>query len=163
MAYLDNYKTNIRHIYDLKSQSKALQDSMDKCKATKKEIDADIEKETSILLEAVQKANSNKELDKDNSYASDDLVVSLLHNFSIEYKDESAALKWLEDNHYDTLYKTTVSIDKNKLKTALKKDAVLSEGLKPYTEEKTTEYLVVTSRENTEKLREHIAESKKEK
>lgn len=72
-------------------------------------------------------------------------------------------LNYLKDNNYKNLItvKTTESINKNALKKELKTNENLQKALDNLTIKSITDYVVVTSKENHEKMLEHIEQNKK--
>lgn len=93
------------------------------------------------------------------------LVAQFFAKNEFSYGDEKALLSKLQEmklNQYiKTTTKTTTSIDKNNLKKDLKVNTQLKESLKDFVGDKVTEYVVVTTKENHQKMLEHIEEGKK--
>lgn len=89
-------------------------------------------------------------------------LVRRFHKTTTGYTNENDVIKWLKDNSKSDLIKvkTTESLNKNELKKQLKSDTTLQEGLKPFILNGTTDYVVVTDKDNYEKMLEHINEGK---
>lgn len=155
----------ILEIYKLKIQQKVLEAQIEKLKVSLKTIETQITEDSASVLKEMQQASNDKKLDANNSYIIDNIVTTLMYRSSVNYTNEDNVVKWLKDNKYTDLFKTVIteSLDKNKIKSALKKDKVLDEGLKPFIQETKTPYVVITTVENNEKMREHINENKKGK
>ena len=90
----------------------------------------------------------------------ENLVAAIFKKENIGYTSDSAVLDYLKANNRSDLIKVKVteSLDKVALKKALKTDAALSESLEAMTVHSITEYVVVTSEANYEKMLEHINE-----
>lgn len=144
----------ISDIYALKEVKKQLEDVVTNLKSSISSIDTKIEEKEQALL--AQMKASGIELDKDV----ENLVAAIFRKENIGYTSDSAVLEYLKANNRSDLIKlkTTESLDKVALKKALKTDAALSESLDAMTVRSVTEYVVVTSEANYEKMLEHINE-----
>ena len=94
-----------------------------------------------------------------------EIIATYFSKENIGYTSEKEVLQYLKDNNYTTLIssKTTESLNKNALKKALKEDADLSKALENMTVTTLTEWIVVTDKENHDKMLEHIESNKKGK
>jgi len=98
----------------------------------------------------------------DKPIEKDDKVAIRMHRPNVGYTDESAVIKWLKENFNGKLVKTkiTESLEKNPLKKELKTNQKLIEGLKPFIVNSVTDYVVVTNKDNYQKMLEEIKEGK---
>jgi DNA-binding transcriptional MerR regulator len=142
----------IRQIYDLKKQKEILTTKSDELTKQISSLDEQITALSSSVLQDMK-------TEKLQEYNIDDLVVTLMAKHSSNINE--GALKYLTDNNYMQFVDTKQSIKKNPLNKELKTNTTLKEALSPFMSDVTTEYVVVTTAENTEKMKEHINESKK--
>ena len=122
-------------------------------KANNKELDAKITKLKAQLLPLL---NSEK------PYYYNDLVATICFKTGTGYGDEKGLIEYL-DSQLDGKYlrvKTTKELDKNAFKKGLKEDLTFAESVDKYITPKVTEYVVVTTKENYEKMLEHMNEGK---
>ena len=147
-----------RKIFDLKTEKEKLENEVEVYKARISDLDTQIEITEKDLLNAMKVAN-NKELDLGN------IVATYFSKENVSYTSDSEVLKYLKDNNYTTLVttKTTESLNKNALKKELKINETLSKALENLTVKTITEWVVVTTKENHQKMLEHIEEGKKGK
>lgn len=148
----------IKKVYELKTKQEEIQAKQEELKQQLNELAQEQEKlSNEILVE--MKTNNVSEQDTDN------LVAQYFSKNEFSYGDEKLLLSRLQELSLDkfikTVTKTTTSIDKNNLKKELKVDANLKETLKDYVGDRLVEYVVVTTKENHEKMLEHIDNSKK--
>lgn len=144
----------ISDIYDLKELKKQLEDVVTNLKSSISSIDAKIDEKEQALLEQMKLCGVDVDKDVEN------LVAAIFKKENIGYTSDSAVLDYLKANNRSDLIKVKVteSLDKVALKKALKTDAALSESLEAMTVHSITEYVVVTSEANYEKMLEHINE-----
>jgi hypothetical protein len=143
----------IKHLFSLKQEKDELQKQADDLDNKIKAIDALIDDDSDFVLQDM-KAEQQKE------FMADDLVVTLLSKHSYNMSDTSI-LDYLEKNNLSQFIDTKKSIKKNPLNKELKTNTELKEALSPFMTETTTDYVVVTTKENADKMKEHINESKK--
>ena len=102
--------------------------------------------------------------DEIETFADDttDLVATLFTKTATGYLDEKAVLKYLHDNNLNEYITIKESINKRALNAELKTNNSLNESLSKdnWIGTSTTKYVVVTTKENTEKMFEHIKEGK---
>ena len=148
----------IREIFDLKNQKKDLEEKESWYKEEISKVDTQISEKEKLLLNEL-KASNKQEVDLG------DIVATLFSKENVSYTSEKDVLKYLKDNKYNDLIttKTTDALNKNNLKKALKTDETLSKALESMTVKTITEWVVVTDKENHQKMMEHIEENKKEK
>ena len=148
-------------INDIYSMSQEIEEKTQQMAKLKEEIEVltasvDVNKDSLLTL---MKEDGDVEL------YGDDLVAHYFKKSEFSYGDEKALLSKLQEmnlNQYiKVTTKTTTSIDKNVLKKDLKIKEDLKESLKDFVGDKVTEYVVVTTEENHQKMLEHIEESKK--
>lgn len=89
-----------------------------------------------------------------------DVIASIGVTSTTGYDDEEAVKKYLSDNGFNDFLKVEVSIKKKELNKELKDNAALKEAINPFISTKQTKYLVVTDRENHEKMLEHRLKKK---
>lgn len=142
----------IKQIYNLKKQKELLTTQSDELAKQINSLDEQINILSSSILQDMK-------TEKLQEYNIDDLVVTLMAKHSSSISE--GALKYLTDNNYMQFVDTKQSIKKNPLNKELKTNTTLKEALAPFMSDITTEYVVVTTVENTEKMKEHINESKK--
>lgn len=148
----------IKDIYKLKTDRQDLEDKITYYKAQIEALDTEIDAKQKDLLNAMKDA---KELE----VSVGDIIATYFSKENVGYTSEKEVLQYLKDNNYTTLIssKITESLNKNALKKALKEDVNLSDALKDMTITSLTEWVVVTDKENHEKMLEHIEEGKKGK
>ena len=148
----------IKKVYELKTKQEEIQAKQEELKQQLNELAQEQEKLSSEIL-VEMKTNNVSEQDTDN------LVAQYFSKNEFSYGDEKLLLSRLQELSLDkfikTVTKTTTSIDKNNLKKELKVNANLKETLKDYVGDRLVEYVVVTTKENHEKMLEHIDNSKK--
>lgn len=144
----------IKKIYELKKQKDALDEQLNKLKEKIDSISKTIDEETpNVLTDILSEGLSSYK------HPTEDIVVTLCHNTSTDYKDEKSVLDYLLEN-YPELVKTTHKIDKKGTNKEIKTNMSLKESLNNFLETKTTQYVVITSSENTEKMLQHMVEDK---
>lgn len=148
-------------INDIYSMSKEIEEKTQQMAKLKEEIEAlttSVDANKDSLL-ALMKEDNDVELH------GDDLVAHYFKKSEFSYGDEKALLSKLQEmnlsQYIKVTTKTTTSIDKNVLKKDLKIKEDLKESLKDFVGDRVTEYVVVTTEENHQKMLEHIEESKK--
>lgn len=141
----------IREIFDLKTKYKELENQENKIKEEKKSLEGRIEEQEKLLLDKM-KENNSKEIDLG------EVVATVFSRENIGYTSDKDVLEYLKKNNFNDLITTkiTEAINKINLKKALKINAALAEALKNMTIKTTTEYVVVTNKENHIKMLEHI-------
>ena len=146
----------IKTIFDLKEQISAKEAELAQLKADTEALKIQYEELAAQLL-ADMKADGKIEVDVD------DLVAQYFCKNEFSYGDEKALLAYLVASNlteYITV-KTTQAINKAALKKDLKVNNSLKESLSNFVGDKKTEYVVVTTKENHQRMLEHIEESKK--
>lgn len=146
----------MKSIYEAKLEKEKLEKDIAEIKEKIESLDKYIDQNSTELLNEMT-------LNDQTEYQHDDLIAERFVKESIGYTDEAAVLEYLK-NTYDGKYirtKITESLDKNQLKKAIKSDNELAQALDSMTSRKTTEYVVVTTIENHQKMLEHMNESKK--
>ena len=147
----------IKKVYELKTKQEEIQAKQEELKQQLNELIQEQEKLSSEIL-VEMKTNNVSEQDIDN------LVAQYFYKNEFSYGDEKLLLSRLQELSLDkfikTVTKTITSIDKNNLKKELKVNADLKETLKDYVGDRLVEYVVVTTKENHEKMLEHIDNSK---
>ena len=146
----------IKEIFDLKNQKKELEEKQNYYKEEISKVDTEIQLKEEDLLKAMKDA-------KETELVVNDIYATYFSKENVGYTSEKDVLNYLKENNYTTLIssKTTESLNKNALKKALKEDVNLSNALKDMTITSLTEWVVVTDKENHEKMLEHIEEGKK--
>ena len=141
----------LREIYNLQQQKDIFKTNIQRLNEQVAETDQLIENKKALLLEKIKDANISE-------FTHDDLVCIKNEKHSIGYKSESEVIEMLK-NRYDGNYlnvKVSESIDKRALKKAIKENLELSSDLNALTEDKITEYLIVTTVENRARMIEHM-------
>lgn len=137
-----------------------LESFADSKEAEKKAIDAEIKaarnEADEIKTELLKEFLENNVNEKDVG----DVVASIGVTSTTGYDDEEAVKKYLSDNGLGNFLKVDVSIKKKELNKELKDNAALKEALNSFISTKQTKYLVVTDRENHEKMLEHRLKKK---
>ena len=148
----------VKEIFTKSAEVEAKQKQIEQLEKEIEELTVTIEDDKLNLL------NHMKE-EKQEVFEEDDLVAQFFAKNEFSYGDEKALLKKLQDmnltQYVKVTTKTTTSIDKNNLKKDLKVNAELKESLKDFVSDRVTEYVVVTTKENHQKMLEHIEEGKK--
>lgn len=149
-------KDLINEVFELKKKLKELEDKESKLKEEKAALSNEIDEKEKILLEKMKEANS-KEIDLG------EIVATMFSKENVSYTSDKDVLNYLKEHDYNDLITTkiTEALNKNNLKKALKTDEALSKALEEMTIKTTTDYVVVTSKENHMKMLEHIDNSKK--
>ena len=114
-------------------------------------LDTDITNYKNELLELLT--------DYDPFFGADDNMLAVrMCRTATGYKDEKGLISFLRQNYNGKFVKSKVteSLDKVPLKKELKINEKLAEDLKPYIENSTVPYIVVTDQENYKKMLEHI-------
>ena len=141
----------LREIYNLQQQKDIFKTNIQRLNEQVAETDQLIENKKALLLEKIKDANISE-------FTHDDLVCIKNEKHSIGYKSESEVIELLK-NRYAGNYlnvKISESIDKRALKKAIKENLELSSDLNALTEDKITEYLIVTTVENRARMIEHM-------
>lgn len=141
----------IKNIYQAKIKKEELEKKINDLKAEMEQVDNYIEECSNDLLNQM-KTSETKMLEVEN------LVAETFSKENIGYTSDKDVLDYLKANGYNQYVKTKVteSLDKTPLKKAIKTDEVLAKGLDDLTVRTLTEYVVVTTKENHEKMLEHI-------
>lgn len=149
----------IKKAYDLKLKSEELQKKQEELKTELTTIQTESD---SLLNEILIEMKNESLVEKEN----DDLVAQYFCKNEFSYGDEKNLLSKLQElslNQYIKVVTTTkTSIDKISLKKALKTDLSLKESLKDFVGDRTTEYVVVTTKEKHQRMLEHIEEGNKD-
>lgn len=146
----------VQEIYNLKAHREILESNIANLKQQMSDLDSRIEAKETVLLAMLTESNST-EVEFEN------LVGFKQSRKTVGYTSEADVISLLK-SQYEGKYvkaKITESLDKNALKKALKSDEQLSSDLAPYMLNGTSEYVVVTTKENRDRMIEHINESKK--
>ena len=146
----------VQEIYNLKSHKEILESNIANLKQQLADLESRIDAKEAVLLTMLTEANSN-EVEFEN------LVGFKQSKKTVGYTSESDVMALLKSQHEGKYIKSklTESLDKNALKKALKSDEKLSTDLAPFILNGTTDYVVVTTKENRQKMLEHINESTK--
>ncbi len=118
-------------------------------------------KEKEELLLSIK---ADMEEQKEESHESGDLVATYFSKKEFTWLDDKALLEKLKATPELLKYistKTTQSVNKNELKKAMKNNSSLQESLSQYVGDRASTYVVVTTKEKTEKMLEHIEANKK--
>lgn len=147
------------------SQAKQLDDEIETLKKQKEELEAKIktvsEERDNLYLDLLEEAKKAKIEDQgfDNN-----LFLTYFSKLDVTWLDDEGLLKKLQENNalefIKTVVKTTVSVDKKALKAAFKTNKHLREDYKPFYGYKKIEYVTVTTKQNHDKMIEHIVEHK---
>lgn len=150
----------IRKINEKQDERAELDVKIEELKQTGASLDSEIETLKASLLEGMK----NESLEEYHDESSD-LYATVMSRSNVGYTNDADVVKALKDNGFERYVrvKVTESIDKTPLKKALKEDEKLRELLSPMTVDSVTEYVVVTTKENHERMLEHIEEGKKKK
>lgn len=145
----------VTDIYMLKVEKEKLEEESKTIKDKINEITDKISNLSNKLLEELN-TNNLSEFRKDN------LVASKQSQESITYIDENKIVNTLKTNFEGNYIKVSIkeNLDKNALKKAMKSDNSLNEALSDLIKKTRTEYVVVTTEENHEKMLEHINKNK---
>lgn len=144
----------ISDLYELKQLKKSLEDVVVNIKSSIDSIDLKIEAKEKLLMEYMKQSNIEVDSEVEN------LIAAIFKRENIGYTDEVEVLNYLKSTDRSDLIKvkTTESLNKVALKKALKTDSALAEQLDGMTTKTVTEYVVVTTLDNYNKMLEHINE-----
>lgn len=149
----------INDIFNHSAEVEQMEKQIEKLKQSINELNATIDEDKLHLLNLMKEENREELKD---GYG---LVAQYFKKNEFSYGDEKALLNKLRvlslNQYIKFTTKVTESIDKNALKKDLKTDNELKETLKDFVGDKVTEYVVVTTEENHQKMLEHIEENKK--
>lgn len=148
----------IKIIFNLKEQITAKEAELAQLKADTECLKAQYD-ELSAQLLSEMKSSEQIEVDVD------DIVAQYFCKNEFSYGDEKALLAYLINNNMNNYIttKTTQAINKAALKKDLKANESLKESLNEFVGDKKTEYVVVTTKENHQRMLEHIEETKSSK
>lgn len=141
----------IKNIHSAKEKRDSIEKQINDLKAELDQIDNYIEECSNDLLKQM-KSSETKVLEVEN------LVAETFSKEDVGYTSDKDVLEYLKSNGYNQYIRTKVteSLDKNPLKKAIKTDEALAKGLDNLTIKTLTEYVVVTTKENHQKMLEHI-------
>lgn len=144
----------IKYIFKLEKAKKKNEDEIKILQEDAEDLEDEISIAKQFLFDKM-KQDKNEMLETDNN-----LVAQFFVKNEFSYGDEKALLDKLQEmdlaKYVKTTTKVTISIDKNALKKDLKEDTQLKESLKDFVGDRVTEYVVVTTKENHQKMLEHI-------
>lgn len=147
----------IKTIYNLKQEKEKIEEQIgkyqsliDELKTKIKDIDANITSNSKILCESMK----NNNLDE---YKIDNLVATFFKKTTQMYLDEAKVINVIESMALNNLIKKT--LNKRELTKELKTNDALRTQLIPLTVDSLTEYVVVTTDEKTERMKQHILEN----
>ena len=141
----------VKEIYNLKNHRDIITKNIDKYKQQLVQIEADIDEKEKQLLQKLRDSNLSE-------VEADDLVGFTQTRSSINYVSESDILDVLKTK-FNSDYikvKVTESIDKNSLKKALKINQELSAELSQFITHTSSESVIVTTKDNRQRMLEHI-------
>lgn len=145
----------LQEIYNLKMHKEIIETNIERLKGELASVSSVLDDKEATLL--------RKLLEQDLlEVESGELVGFKQSKKSVGYTSDSDVVNILK-TQFDNKYvktKVTESLDKNALKKALKVDAELNELLAPYILNGTTDYVVVTTKANRERMLEHINEAR---
>lgn len=146
---IDN--TLLTDIFNLKELKNKAEAELNAVKEKINAIDAEISLKSGLLLEELT-TNNMTTYNPENT----DLIALKCSQKSFEYYDESKCILALHDAGYSNLVKvkSTSSLDKNAIKKAVKSDNALLDLINAHSGEKITEYVIVTTLENYQKIQE---------
>lgn len=149
-----------KRISDKQEELSKIDAEIDKLDQQKKVISTEIDDLKDQLLAAVKASDEFV----DNKFVKefDDIHVEYFSKVSIGYTSDDAVLKYLKDNGYKSCINVKESLAKKALNAELKTNTALKEALDKMIVKSTTDWVVVTSLENAQKMHEHI-EAGKEK
>lgn len=155
---MENLSLIISDIYNIKAYKEILEKNKSDLDNKIKSLENDLSAKENILLTMLNENDINEYLCEDSN-----LVAARFSKSSSNYLDEKSILDILKSKYNGNFINTkiTESIDKKSLKKQIKVDKDLENDLKDFMEAKTTQYVVVTSKINYDKMKEHINESKK--
>lgn len=149
--------SKIDEIYSLKQEIETKEKQKESLDEDIKRLQQALDEHSQALLEDMKEQNQIE-------YTNDNLVATYFAKDEVKYKDEKEVMKWLQENGYSQFVKTTtttkVSLDKNPLKKEIKTNSELAKQLESMTIKYKSEYVVVTTVENTERMKQHINENK---
>ena len=150
----------IKTIYTLKQELETKTEELNKLKQESTDLQNQIDELSAVLLNEMLE-------EKQTEIKIDNLVATYFSKNEFTYGDENALLVLLKDKgltNYITVKTTTKeSVNKTNLKKDLKTNPELKDLLKDFVGDKLTQYVVVTTEENHQKMLEHIEEGKKGK
>lgn len=152
----DLRKTTMVDIWSLKQEKEDLEKQKSDIDTRIKELEQAIDEKSTTLLEDMNSSNLD-------TFEDGDLVATKFSKDNVGYKDENEVINYLKENGYGKFVKVKESLDKTPLKKELKGNASLNEALNSMLVTTTTSYVVVTTKENTEKMFAHINENKESK
>lgn len=141
----------IKQIYAMRQKKEDYEKDLEQLKTLISDLDKSISNLSDQLLSQMQSANMTE-------YMSDDIVAVKFKRSNIGYTDDSLVLKYLKDNYQGQYIRTKISesLDKIALKKAIKDDSKLADDLNSMIIDKSTEYVVVTSKDSYDKMKGHI-------
>lgn len=150
--------SKIQEAYAIKKGMEIIDSDIEKLKNNKNELQKRLDElNLEILSEMVKE-------DKREIETEDHIFANHYTRTEFTYGDEKALLGYLQEygltDYYNIKTTTTVSINKNALKKALKTKQDLKESLKDFVGDKTTDYVVVVDAETHQKMLDHMEEGK---
>ena len=141
---------------ELKKKRTELEAEKAKLDAQLKEIQSNMDILEADALETIEDMGVD-------AYTYDGMTVSLMCRNSRQYDNVEALISELKAQGLNQLVRVKEELNKVELNKALKDDDELNDLVNRYSKESQTRYVVITSEENTQKMREHINESKQKK
>ena len=153
-----DFIANIRLINEKQLLIDKLNESLDELKTTIANTQAEVDSLKEEVLEGMQESNIYEYEDVEGK-----LFVNKFSRHNVGYTDEKAVIETLKSIGMSNLIriKTTEALDKTPLKKELKANAALSEALKPYVLDSTTNYVVVTTEASHAKMLEAMEGNRK--
>lgn len=146
----------INEIQDLQLKKEELEKQIEALKSQVTELDSNINEKKDELIK-VMDDSAISTIDTDT-----DLNAMIFSKENVAYKNEAEVISWLKQNCQSDLIriKTTESLDKTAIKKAIKNNPDLAADLDQFIEKTTTRWVVVTTKENHERMLEHINSGK---
>jgi len=138
---------------------KSLKEEKTSLEEQKKKLDEQI-KELQAQMDEIE-ANALEYIVEDGSDAISygGMVATKFERDSVSYTSDADVIALIKSLHYDTLLRVKEELNKNALKKELKSNQQLNEAISQFVVAKKTPYVVITTEENTEKMKQHILES----
>ena len=143
----------MKQVWELKQEKENLEREQEELKNKLSAIEEQITGLNDTILNDMLEAETESFEDNET-----DLVATLFTKVNTGYLDEKAVLNYLKENNLSQYITVKESINKRALNSGLKADKTLNESLSKdnWIGTSTTKYVVVTTKENTEKMFEHI-------
>jgi len=146
---IDRIYINQSEIEELNKKNEDLLSQINKNKEEIKKLETLVDEDKKDLL---------LQIENDDPIKVNDIIAQRFHRTNVGYTDEKELINYLKEKNYSSFIKQkiTESLDKNPLKKEIKNNESFKEELKNFIINEVVDYVVVTTKENYEKILEHI-------